>query len=30
MLNEKRIRLMTQLARYENGEGKEHLRVSKN
>lgn len=29
MLNEKRIRLMTQLARYENGDGKEDLRVSK-
>lgn len=29
MLNEKRIRLMTELARYEEGEGKEELRIVK-
>ena len=28
MLNEKRIRLMTKLARYESGEGKEELRIA--
>lgn len=28
MLNEKKIRLMTQLARYENGDGKEDIRIS--
>ena len=27
MLNEKKIRLMTQLARYENGDGKEDIRI---
>lgn len=29
MLNEKRIRLMTELARYEEGEGKEELKIAK-
>ena len=29
MLNEKRIRLMTKLARYESGEGKEELRIAR-
>lgn len=29
MLNEKRIRLMTKLAKYENGEGKEELRIAR-
>lgn len=29
MLNEKKIRLMTKLARYESGPGKEDLRISK-
>lgn len=29
MLNEKRIRLMTELARYEEGEGREELRTAK-
>lgn len=29
MLNEKRIRLMTKLARYENGQGKEDLRIGR-
>lgn len=29
MLNEKKIRLMTELARYEEGKGKEELRIAK-
>lgn len=29
MLNEKRIRLMTKLAKYESGEGKEELRIAR-
>lgn len=29
MLNEKKIRLMTELARYEEGQGKEEMRIAK-